>query len=108
MNLEAECNSEIASYFRDRKELYLDRANIYGEVMREIDRLAVEYNNGWIPCSERLPDSLQTVILCHLGQETTEPMECVAEIQKIVPQANVCVAERGLEVELRKKGECPF
>ena len=55
MNLESECNSEIASYFRDRKELYLDRANIYGEVMREIDRLAVEYNNGWIPCSERLP-----------------------------------------------------
>ena len=53
-------------------------------------------------------DSLQTVILCHLGQETTEPEECVAEIQKIVPGANVCVAERGLEVELRKKGECPF
>ena len=53
-------------------------------------------------------DSLQTVILCHLGQGTTEPEECVAEIQKIVPVANVCVAERGLEVELRKKGECPF
>ena len=53
-------------------------------------------------------DSLQTVILCHLGQGTTEPEECVAEIQKIVPVANVYVAERGLEVELRKKGECPF
>ena len=53
-------------------------------------------------------DSLQTVILCHLGQETTEPMECVAEIQKIVPLANVCVAEKGVEIELRKKGECPF
>lgn len=53
-------------------------------------------------------DSLQTVILCHLGQETTEPEECVAEIQKIVPWANVCVAERGLEVELRNKNECPF
>ena len=52
-------------------------------------------------------DSLQTVILCHLGQETTEPMECVAEIQKIVPGANVCVAERGLEVEL-KDNNCPF
>ena len=63
MNLEAECNSEIASYFRDRKELYLDRANIYGEVMREIDRLAVEYNNGWIPCSERLPEIGQEVIV---------------------------------------------
>ena len=56
MNLESECNSEISSYFRDRKELYLDRANIYGEVMREIDRLAVEYNNGWIACSEMLPE----------------------------------------------------
>lgn len=53
-------------------------------------------------------DSLQTVILCHLGRETTEPEECAKEIQKVVPQANVCVAERGLEVELRKKGECPF
>lgn len=53
-------------------------------------------------------DSLQTVILCHLGQETTEPEECVAEIQKVANKANVCVAERGLEVELRKKGECPF
>lgn len=53
-------------------------------------------------------DSLQTVILCHLGGETAEPEECVDEVQKIVPGANVCVAERGLEVELRKKGECPF
>ena len=53
MNLEAECNSEIASYFRDRKELYLDRANIYGKVMRKIDRLAREYNGGWIPIKTR-------------------------------------------------------
>ena len=53
-------------------------------------------------------DSLQTVILCHLGQETTEPEECVAEIQKVANKANVCVAERGVEIELRKKGECPF
>lgn len=53
-------------------------------------------------------DSLQTVILCHLGRETTEPEECVAEIQKVANKANVFVAERGLEVELRKKGECPF
>ena len=53
-------------------------------------------------------DSLQTVILCHLGRETAEPEECVADIQKVANKANVCVAERGLEVELRKKGECPF
>lgn len=48
IDLEVECNnSEIASYFRNRKELYLDRANIYGEVMREIDRLVEEYNNDF-------------------------------------------------------------
>lgn len=64
MNLEAECNSEIASYFRDRKELYLDRANIYGEVMREIDRLSEEHKGGWIPCSERLPES-GIYVLCY-------------------------------------------
>ena len=53
-------------------------------------------------------DNLQTVILCHLGRGTTEPEECAAEINKIVPQANVFVAKKGLEIELRKKGECPF
>ena len=53
-------------------------------------------------------DSLQTVILCHLGRETAEPEECVAEVQKIVPQSTVDYARTGLEVELRKKGECPL
>ena len=53
-------------------------------------------------------DSLQTVILCHLGQETAEHEECVTEIQKVANKANVFVAERGLEVELRNKNECPF
>ena len=35
-------------------------------------------------------------------------MECVAEIQKVANKANVFVAERGLEVELMNKNECPF
>lgn len=48
--------SEKDSYFRNQKELYMDRANIYGEVMREIGRLEEEYKGGWIPCSERLPE----------------------------------------------------
>ena len=53
-------------------------------------------------------DSLQTIILCHLGQETAEHEECVAEVQKIVPSANVCVARAGKCWELRKGDECPF
>ena len=68
MNLEAECNSETPSYFRNRKELYLDRANIYGEVMREIDRLAEEYKGGWIPCGEKLPkENIQVIVTAEKG-----------------------------------------
>lgn len=53
-------------------------------------------------------DSLQNVILCHLSADNSDADRMVSEIQKIVPRANVCVAERGLEVELRNKNECPF
>ena len=53
-------------------------------------------------------ESLQTVSLCHLGQGTTEPEGCVAEVQKIVPSANVEVARAGLVVSLRNMDECPF
>ena len=53
-------------------------------------------------------DSLETVILLHMGQETCDPIECVEEIQKVAKNAYVDYAMAGLEVELRKKGECPF
>lgn len=53
-------------------------------------------------------DSLQNVILCHLSAENSDAERMVAEVKKIVPWANVCVAERGLEVELRSKNKCPF
>lgn len=53
-------------------------------------------------------DNLQNVILCHLSRDNADADEMVAEVKSIVPQANVCVAERGLEVELRNKNECPF
>ena len=53
-------------------------------------------------------DSLQNVILCHLSADNSDADRMVSEIQKIVPVANVCVAERGLEVELKNRSECPF
>ena len=53
-------------------------------------------------------DGLQNVILCHLSNSNADSERMVAEIQKIVPQANVFIAERGIEILLRKKGECPF
>lgn len=53
-------------------------------------------------------DSLQNVILCHLSSENADADKMVAEVQKIVPSANVDVARAGLEVELRNMDECPF
>ncbi len=49
--------------------------------------------------------ALRTVLLLHMGAETCEPMECVAEVQKVVPMANVDYAEKGKEWEL---SEFPF
>lgn len=61
--------SDNDSYFRQQKDLYMDRANIYGEVMREIDRLAKEYKVSemptcWIPLTKQLPEYGQYVLAC--------------------------------------------
>ena len=52
--------------------------------------------------------TLQNVIMCHLSSENADSDSFIEKMKKVVRGANVCVAERGLEVELRKKGECPF
>ncbi len=48
--------------------------------------------------------ALRTVLLLHMGVETCEPMECVAEVEKVV-NCPVYVAHKGLEIEL---SEFPF
>lgn len=53
-------------------------------------------------------DRLQNVIMCHLSSENADSDSFIEKMKKVVPVANVCVAERGFEIELRKKGECPF
>lgn len=52
-------------------------------------------------------NSLKTVLLLHMGGETCNPEECVAEIKKVAKNAYVDYARKGLEVELRKD-LCPF
>lgn len=48
-------------------------------------------------------NALRTVILCHMGAETTISDECLAEVQKVVGEGiNVVVARKDLEVELSK------
>lgn len=51
-------------------------------------------------------DSLQTILLLHLGLETCEPKEVIAEVQKVA-KCPVYVAEKGVCVELRNN-DCPF
>ena len=53
-------------------------------------------------------NDLQNVIMCHLSSENADSDSFIKKMKKVAYGANVCVAERGLEVELRKKGECPF
>lgn len=53
-------------------------------------------------------DTLQNIILCHLGGDTTDADECVAEVKKIAPLANVDYAAAGKEWILRNGKECPF
>lgn len=53
-------------------------------------------------------DSLQNVIMCHLSAENADRDSFIKKMKKVAYGANVCVAERGLEILLRKEGECPF
>lgn len=53
-------------------------------------------------------DSLRTVLLLHLGQETAIGEECVKEIREVAGNSvNVCYARAGMEIELRES-DCPF
>lgn len=53
--------SDKDAYFREKKDLYLDRANTYGEAIRIVQEVAKEYD--WIPVTERLPEPFQRVLV---------------------------------------------
>lgn len=53
-------------------------------------------------------DQLQNVIMCHLSKENADAGKFIEKMKKSVPNVNVCVAEPGMELELRNPGECPF
>ena len=67
--------------------------------------LSIDTACEFVKCNS---DSLETVIMCHLSDSNSDVDSFISKMKKVVPWANVCVAERGLEVELRNKNECPF
>ena len=53
-------------------------------------------------------DQLQNVIMCHLSKGNADSDKFIEKMKKAVPNVDVCVAEPGMELELRNPGECPF
>lgn len=51
------------AYFREMKDLYMDRANTFGRVLTEIKALEEEFGDGWIPCSKDMPKENEEVLI---------------------------------------------
>ena len=49
--------------------LVLTERNGYERAIEIVNQLADEYNNGWIPCSERLPETNQMVLATEKDSE---------------------------------------
>lgn len=67
--------------------------------------LSIDTACEFVKCNS---DSLETVIMCHLSDSNSDVDSFIGKMKNVVPWANVFVAERGIEILLRKKGECPF
>lgn len=67
--------------------------------------LSIDTACEFVKCNS---DSLETVIMCHLSDSNSDVDSFISKMKNVVPGANVCVAERGLEILLRNKNECPF
>ena len=71
---------ESKDFYRKQWNKYLDDDEAYGNIsayddaIKIVNRIAEEYNNGWIPCSERLPADKTDVLVWHSDQD----IHCVA------------------------------
>lgn len=66
-------DSNLSCMF-DRSDIEEKRVDTIKEMLEIVQEVAEEYNNGWIPCSERLPDEafgcLVTVMDCEPSTQT--------------------------------------
>lgn len=93
-----ECNYQkkyIAEDYNDAKKSHVYRGHMELETVKEF----VIANKS---------DALQNVILCHLSRDNSDAKECVTEVKKIAPLANVDYAAAGKEWILQNGKECPF
>ena len=67
--------------------------------------LSIDTACEFVKCNS---DNLENVIMCHLSDSNSDADSFIGKMKKVVPVSNVCVAEKGVEIELRNKNECPF
>lgn len=82
------------------------------EAVEIVKQAAAEYNNGWIPCSERLPDKYNHVLVCtdkggyyiaHMNKRTK--WVCTAEcVSTVIENSNV-IAWQPLPDPYHQSGE---
>lgn len=62
--LEEQKGNEEAYYMQEDKRLVRHWNNCIDNTIEIINELVEEYNNGWIPCSERLPETIYDMLQC--------------------------------------------
>ena len=67
--------------------------------------LSIDTACEFVKCNS---DSLENVIMCHLSDSNSDVDSFIGKMKNVVPGANVCVAEKCVEIELKNKNECPF
>lgn len=73
--------SDKDAYFREKEELYRDRANNYGVAISIVQEVEQEYGDGWIPVEDRLPEDCDSRFYMCIVEDHEEdlPMYCQYE-----------------------------
>lgn len=71
MNVVEKIKEQIERKIAIGKELGAVGSYIAGltDALRVVNQVEKDYNNGWIPCSERLPKDREYVLVCATGQD---------------------------------------
>ena len=68
------CNSDEEETADDGEQIFESgrsqgRYEQTNQIMKIVNQLAEEYNNGWIPCSERLPEEHESIFARYKGTD---------------------------------------
>lgn len=72
-NIRGRLQKKWQSYMDEYGMIDIKIQEVFVEIRNIINQVETEYNNGWIPCSERLPEDDSTVWVTYInyGKELT-------------------------------------